>query len=95
MAKRDNDLKNYKRSELLELLIEQGRRIEQLERELDAACRALAERSATDAPPEDDCPTIPPDIRNEARKNARTILFDVMALMQTLETTEEDVEEAE
>ena len=48
MAKKDIDLKKYKRSELLELLIEQGRRIEQLERELDCACRALAERDADD-----------------------------------------------
>ena len=83
MAKKDIDLKKYKRSELLELLIEQGRRIEQLERELDCACRALAERAFS------------ADMRDTARKNARTLLFDVMALMQTLETTEEDVEKAE
>ena len=37
----------------------------------------------------------PADMRDTARKNARTLLFDVMALMQTLETTEEDVEKAE
>ena len=109
MAKKDIDLKKYKRSELLELLIEQGRRIEQLERELDCACRALAERDAdgkwlwTERERADD-PACRPmvsdrafsaDMRDMARKNARTLLFDVMALMQTLETTEEDVEKAE
>ncbi|MBE7007284.1 MAG: hypothetical protein E7424_09125 [Ruminococcaceae bacterium] len=96
MAKKDIDLKKYKRSELLELLIEQGRRIEQLERELDCACRALAERDADDPvrrPMASDA--FSEDMRDTARKNARTLLFDVMALMQTLETTEEDVEKAE
>lgn len=97
VAKKDIDLKKYKRSELLELLIEQGRRIEQLERELDCACRALAERDADDPV----CRSMASDrafsadMRDTARKNARTLLFDVMALMQTLETTEEDVEKAE
>ncbi|GEM_PF-2261967 len=96
VAKKDIDLKKYKRSELLELLIEQGRRIEQLERELDCACRALAERDADDPvrrPMASDA--FSEDMRDTARKNARTLLFDVMALMQTLETTEEDVEKAE
>ena len=41
VAKRENDLRKYSRSELLEILVEQGRRIETLERELDCACRAL------------------------------------------------------
>ena len=41
---KNSNLKKYKRSELLELLIEQRARIEQLEAELDAACRALAQR---------------------------------------------------
>ena len=95
MAKRDNDLKKYKRSELLELLIEQGRRIEQLEHELNAACRALAERDAEDRALEGGIPPIPENIRGAASKNARTLLFDVIALMQILETTEEDVEKAE
>ena len=44
MKKQDNPLKKYRRSELLELLVEQGRRIEQLERQLDDAYLALAER---------------------------------------------------
>ena len=97
MAKKDNDLKKYKRSELLELLIEQGRRIEQLEHELDCACRALAERGsgAESRRPSADAPALPEDMRDTARKNARTLLFDVMALMQTLETTEENVEKEE
>ena len=89
VAKKDIDLKKYKRSELLELLIE-------LERELDCACRALAERDADDPvrrPMASDA--FSEDMRDTARKNARTLLFDVMALMQTLETTEEDVEKAE
>ena len=41
---KNSNLKKYNRSELLELLIEQRARIEQLEAELDAACRALAQR---------------------------------------------------
>ena len=97
VAKKDIDLKKYKRSELLELLIEQGRRIEQLERELDCACRALAERDADDSVRRSMASdrAFSADMRDTARKNARTLLFDVMALMQTLETTEEDVEKAE
>ena len=91
MAKKDIDLKKYKRSELLELLIEQ------LERELDCACRALAERDADDPVRRSMASdrAFSADMRDTARKNARTLLFDVMALMQTLETTEEDVEKAE
>ena len=97
MAKKDNDLKKYRRGELLELLIEQGRRIEELERELSAAYRALAECSPNSEirSLHTDISTIPGDVLVTARKNARTLLLDVMALMKILETTEDDVERAE
>lgn len=97
MAKKDNDLKKYRRSELLELLIEQGRRIERLEYELDCACRALTEQGSGAGPRRmsADAPALPEDMRAAARKNARTLLFDVVALMQALETTEENVEKEE
>ena len=88
MAKNDNDLKKYKRSELLELLIEQGRRIEELERELDSACRALAEARATEEPSGD----VPAQARGALRGKTRRLLFDVMELMQSLEGAEEDGE---
>ncbi len=84
MARNSNDLKNYKRSELLELLIEQGRRIEVLERQLDAACRALAQsRGAAEASEE-----VPAPARDALRGKTRRLLFDVMELMQSLEGTE-------
>ena len=97
MAKKENDLKKYSRRELLEILVEQGRRIETLERELDSACRALAElKSASEPDAADearDAGALPEDVRGTIRKNARTLLFDVAALMQTLERTEESREE--
>lgn len=95
MAKKENDLRKYSRRELLEILVEQGRRIETLERELDCACRALAELKSASDPDAAvrDAGTLPEDVRDAVRKNARTLLFDLAALMQTLERTEESREE--
>ena len=92
---REKDLKKYSRSELLELLIEQGRRIEQLEAELDCACRALAEcGSGADQRGTDEAGSVLPEqMRVQARGNARTLLFDVITLMRTLDGTEDSREE--
>ena len=97
VAKRENDLRKYSRSELLEILVEQGRRIETLERELDCACRALAElqpAAGSGAARNTAFGSLPEDVGDTARKNARTLLFDVVALMRTLERTEDSCEEA-
>lgn len=40
----DKELKRLRRGELLELLVEQGRQVEQLKRELEEARQALASR---------------------------------------------------
>ena len=40
----DNDLKKLNRTELLELLVEQSKRIDQLQAQLDEANRKLADR---------------------------------------------------
>lgn len=89
---KNSNLKKYKRRELLELLIEQRARIEQLEAELDAACRALAQRDRE----AESAAASPLDAaqRCAARESARTVLFDLMGLMQILERTDESSEEA-